>query len=151
MASLTTVLLCDFAQVREGLLTVVSGGITRLRVPAEPTEQEARIPLHVAVVVEMRADETTVNELRVTLSDPTTTEVHFVGTVSFQRSFANLERGEPALIPVAMVLPVPVNRHGQWDVRVSIGEESQIVSFWTLPADEVDRAPGTGDQAGDDT
>ena len=33
---LTTALLCDHVQVREGLLFIVAGGITRLRRPSYP-------------------------------------------------------------------------------------------------------------------
>ena len=49
---LTTLLLCDFAQVREGLLFVSSGGISRVvqgTYPANPR-------LHLAMVVHLPVD-----------------------------------------------------------------------------------------------
>jgi len=46
---LTTALLCDHVQVREGLLFIVAGGITRLRRPSYP----AALGAGLAVVIEL--------------------------------------------------------------------------------------------------
>src|SRR5687768_2141838 len=51
--TLTTVLLCDHAQVREGLLFVHSGGVSRV----VPSSYPATIRLHLAMVVHVPASE----------------------------------------------------------------------------------------------
>ena len=69
MAHLTTLLICDHAQVRENLLMVLSGGITRLQVAEVPTS----IHFTVALVVEIPYVELEdPHEVRMTIIDPET-------------------------------------------------------------------------------
>ena len=61
-----TATLCDFGQIREGLLSVLSGGITRLKRPAFP----APLGCHLALILEMSSIELEdTREVSVRLSD----------------------------------------------------------------------------------
>ena len=70
--NVSSLLLCDFAQIREGLLFVVSGGVSRVYRSGVP----ARLGLHLAMVVDMTAEEAgAAHDLAVQVVDRTGTEV----------------------------------------------------------------------------
>jgi hypothetical protein len=137
---LTTALLCDFAQVREGLLFVASGGVTRCyraELPAplgicwagvlEMDEREAARPHEVAVVV-VDEDGGTLAEL----------------SMSGRLEGAQLMVGERLNLPLVVDLRgVEVTRYGPLEVRVYVNGElrrSLGVRVVEVPAPEPEAA-----------
>jgi hypothetical protein len=130
---LTTLLLCDFAQVREGLLFVSSGGVSRVvqsNYPANPR-------LHLAMVVHLPAASLgNAHQVHVRLKYPDTAEVIANAEVTIQLNVSTAFPGEGINIPqVIDLVAIQFPRPGQVDVQVSIGEEpSGDLSFWLLAA-----------------
>jgi hypothetical protein len=131
---LTTLLLCDFAQVREGLLFTSSGGISRV----VQTTYPANPRLHLAMVVHLPA--ATLGEshqVHVRLKYPDTAEVIANAEVAILlNAVAGTYPGEGINVPQVIDLaPIKFVRPGQVDVQVSIDDEpSGDLSFWLLPA-----------------
>ena len=131
---LTTLLLCDFAQVREGLLFVSSGGVSRVvqsKYPANPR-------LHLAMVVHLPAASLgQSHQVHVRLKYPDTAEVIANAEVMIQLNAVSAAfPGEGINVPqVIDLVPIQFSRPGQVDVQVSIGEQPVgDLSFWLLPA-----------------
>ena len=131
---LTTLLLCDFAQVREGLLFVSSGGVSRVvqsNYPANPR-------LHLAMVVHLPADSLgQSHQVHVRLKYPDTAEVIANAEVGIQLNMVSgAFLGEGINVPQVIDLAsIQFTRPGQVDVQVSIDEEpAGDLSFWMLPA-----------------
>ncbi|MBK5331676.1 MAG: hypothetical protein JJD93_06890 [Ilumatobacteraceae bacterium] len=131
---LTTLLLCDFAQVREGLLFVSSGGVSRVvqsNYPANPR-------LHLAMVVHLPAASLgQSHQVHVRLKYPDTAEVIANAEVAIQlNAVSGAYPGEGINVPqVIDLVSIQFPRPGQVDVQVSIGEHPVgDLSFWLLPA-----------------
>ncbi len=137
MARLTTLLVCDHAQVRENLLMVLSGGITRLHVPVVP----AQVHFTVAVVVEVpyfELDEA--HEVRMTVVDPETAgpiaDPFVANLPPDPLAVERVHLGEPVLVPLTVGVTLGVERSGQFDVRVSVDDSpAHIQSIWVVAAD----------------
>ena len=118
---LTTAILSDFSQVRDGLLFVVAGGIRRVRRPSYPAPLGASLALVVELdQVEMERG----HQLEVRVVGPDGEEVAKMG-VSFQVS-ANTPllsaQGVPLVINLHRVMvPAP----GAYDVRMYIDGHHQ--------------------------
>jgi hypothetical protein len=134
MARLTTVLICDHAQVRENLLMVLSGGITRLHV----TEFPAVVNFTVAAVIEVPYDEQdTAHEVRLHIVDPNTAEPKadpFILSIPPNPENATrVNLGEPIQTPLVVGIKLPVSVAGQYDVRVAVDDNpAEIQSLWVL-------------------
>jgi hypothetical protein len=131
---LTTLLLCDFAQVREGLLFVSSGGISRVvqgTYPANPR-------LHLAMVVHLPVDSLgQSHQVHVRLKYPDSAEVIANAEVAIQlNTVSGAFAGEGINVPQVIDLaPIQFARPGQVDVQVSMEDEpAGDLSFWMLPA-----------------
>lgn len=126
---LTTVSLCDYANVREGLLNIVSGGITRVAVHAGfPASIEAHIAMSVYVHPHRVGQE---HQGRVVLRYPDTMEE--IARVEFQFNVdAERQPGEGLNIPIALPLRTVSFPHaGQVDVSVSLDDApAGMLSFW---------------------
>lgn len=127
----TTAILCDYAQVRDSLLTVVAGGITRLWRPELPAE------LHVCLglVVQMDAIEASRgHELGVVVLDDDGREVVKV-TGNFGVQGAAVEVAEETQLPLAFDLRrAQVQVYGAHSVRVYIdGNHQHTLQFWVRP------------------
>lgn len=127
-------MICDFAQVREGLLFVSSGGITRLTRATLP----APLRLSVAVVVEVPAYERNrTHEVRVTIVYADSAEQVGYGIIGFQPQEAEVaDDGESLYVPLVLEIPpeAVTNNYGRHDVRVSVdGCEPRILTFYVLP------------------
>jgi hypothetical protein len=131
---LTTLLLCDFAQVREGLLFVSSGGISRVVQSTYPANPR----LHLAMVVHLPADSLgESHQVHVRLKYPDTAEVIANAEVAIQiNAVSGAYPGEGINVPQVIDLaPIQFTRPGQVDVQVSIDDEpGGDLSFWLLPA-----------------
>lgn len=117
MAAITSVLLCDYAQVRQGLLFVLSGGITRVYRPRLP----AALGVKAAVLVEIGfAEVTRGHQLVVAVKHAGTAQEMGRMTSGFRASGA-LEPGESLYVPIVVDLAgVPVREYGAHDVQVSV-------------------------------
>ena len=100
VATISSAILCDFAQVREGLLFVMSGGITRVLRPELP----GKLGVKAAVVVEIGPEEIDQqHHVVVAVKHPASAqELARVGT-TFQAGGA-LEPGESLYVPLVVDL-----------------------------------------------
>ena len=130
---LTTLLLCDFAQVRDGLLFVSSGGVSRVVQASYPANPR----LHLAMVVHLPAGALgRSHQVHVRLKYPDTAEVIANAEVAILlHAVSGAYPGEGINVPQVIELaPIQFSRPGQVDVQVSIGEEGVgDLSFWLLP------------------
>jgi hypothetical protein len=138
MAHLTTLLICDAAQVRENLLMVLSGGITRLHVPELP----ATIQFSVAIVVEINYVEIDQpHEIRMTIIDPESAgpiAEPFVASLPADPETAKrIFLGEPVLVPLTVSVALGVEHAGQYDIRVTVDDApAEIQSVWVVSGDQ---------------
>lgn len=128
---LTTLSLCDYANVREGLLNITSGGITRIAVHhGFPAEIEAHLAMSVYVQPHRVGE---AHNGRVILRYPdTATEIV---RIDFEFNVdADRNPGEGLNIPFALPLRSAVLPHaGQVDVSVSLdGAPAGLLSFWLI-------------------
>lgn len=135
MARLTTALLCDFAQVREGLLFVSSGGITRLfRPPAFPVPMMVQL----ALVVEVQPDEMQLaHEIKVNVVHLERAESVADITLGFQLPAelpVGVQPGESLQLPHVLPLQaVGLPAYGAYDVRVVVDSElPALLTFYVL-------------------
>ncbi|MEZ5322009.1 MAG: hypothetical protein R2698_08055 [Microthrixaceae bacterium] len=133
MAHVRSVILCDFAQVREGLLFVSSGGITRI---AAPTLGSA-VQFYVAGEIEVMAHEADLVhnvDVKVNVVDTSTTIWHSHLQIQTNRTNEGMFPGESLHIPFACpVGPMPVSAFGPHDLKVSLDDsETEITTFYLL-------------------
>lgn len=117
---LTTALLCDFAQVREGLLFVASGGVTR----CYRAELPAPLGIFLAGVLEMDAREAArPHEVTVVVVDEDGGQLA-EASMSGRLEGPDLLVGEHVNLPLIFDLRgVPVARHGPLEVRCYVDGE----------------------------
>jgi len=122
-AELKSLILCDFAQIREGLLFVQSGGLTRLVAPTFP----AKFACHVATLVWLPPDEAgTAHEMVMKVKSAETAMLAATVKVALHESSppSGLQPGEgrqvPIVVPLAAVsFPAP----GEYDLQVEVDEQ----------------------------
>ncbi len=122
-ARLDALILCDFAQIREGLLFIQSGGLTRLVAQSFP----AGFSCHVAAMVHLEPDEAVdahTMVMKVKAAD-TATLVATVNVALHETPRASgLAPGEGRQVPIV----IPVHKisfpgPGQYDLHVEIDDE----------------------------
>jgi len=132
VSSIQTLILCDFAQVRDGLLFVSSGGITRVYRDEFP----APFGCFVAGILQVGpAELDRVIEIRLVVAQTSdaTQVAEAVGAFSCGAEDSRL-LGETPMLPfviplVGLALPAP----GQYDIRASAnGETGQLITFYVL-------------------
>jgi hypothetical protein len=126
------VILCDFAQVREGVLFVVAGGVTRLGVH---NPRPSGLPVYLAAMFEMDPDEgSQAHELNVRVSNSSTAVECGRITGGFQVAGAMLNPGENLMVPVAVPLgSIEVTEDGPYDVHVSVdGGAPRMLTFYVV-------------------
>lgn len=130
---LTTLLLCDYANIREGMLNIVSGGITRI---ATTSGFPSAIDAHLAMSVYVhphRVDQT--HHGRIVLRHPDTTEE--MARIEFDfHGDAQLNPGEGLNFHFALPLQsIVAARPGQIDIAVTVDETPMgMISFWMSDA-----------------
>ncbi len=133
-ARITTLLLSDFAQVRERLLFVSSGGISRVVQSSYPASPR----IHLAMMVHLPADSLgTTRHMQIKLKYPDQ-----VATIAQIDIAINIDSGpganpgEGINVPQVIDLsPIAFPRAGQVDVQVSIDDEpAGDLTFWMLQA-----------------
>jgi hypothetical protein len=128
---LTTAILADFAQVREGLLHVVSGGITR----AYRAELPGPLSINLAIVVQMDAVETQrPHDFLVVVMDEDGGELAKVEG-QFQLESGELGVGETTQLPIAFDLRnATVSRYGSHTVGIYVdGHNQENLQLTVLP------------------
>ncbi len=126
----TTAMLADFAQVREGLLFVASGGITRCYREDLP----APLGVHLAIVLELdRLEAERPHEVRVVVVDEDGGEIAEIAG-EIQLGETQLMMGENLNLPITFDLRnVPVERFGAIEVRCYVaGEHRSTLPLWVL-------------------
>ena len=122
-ARLNSLILCDFAQVREGLLFIQSGGLTRLLAPAFP----AKFPFRLACRVELPAHETAnAHTMVIKVKSVETASVLATVNVALHEpaKLEGLAPGESRLVPVVVPLDsVAFPAPGEYDVHVDVDEQ----------------------------
>lgn len=123
VAQLKALVLCDFAQVREGLLFVQSGGLTRLATTKFP----AQFRCHLACLVYLPPDVvSTAHEMVMKVKAAQTATLIATVKVAIHESVppAGLAPGEGRQVPIvvpltAVTFPAP----GEYDLQVEIDDE----------------------------
>ena len=124
---ISTALLCDFAEVREGLLFLVGGPITRLWRPQFPA------PMNVCVALVLEGTEAEVagvpHELHVAVvdADGRSHAEARTGIQAQAQGMGELSPGE--VIPIPVVIPllvVPLPAPGTFDVRILLDGGAQM-------------------------
>jgi hypothetical protein len=125
---ITTALLCDHAQIREGLLFVHSGGITRLRRPDLP----CALQLHLAVVARLESIELDKSHVvKVTVRHVETLAKVMEAEAAFQTNPTSRHPGEPVWLPLALPLTGQLQSWGEYDIALAPdGEAGETLSFW---------------------
>ena len=134
-------LLCDAANVREGLLNVISAGVTRLWRPTVP----APLGVTLALVMELDVDEIRLpHEVQVTITNDFGPVASITGAFQAGTPLANPEPGELFLAPfpadLRMVLTAHHGRH-QIDVSIDVDAAERRLSFWVLHPEEMSLPP----------
>lgn len=128
-------LLCDFAQVRANLLTIVSAGITRLHRADLPGPANVCL----AIVLELDpADIQRAHDLRLVIMGPDSEIGMIEGGIGVTAG-ADIEPGESLQVPVVFDLRgMPVHQYGSHSARLTVdGSITDTLEFWvvnTLPA-----------------
>jgi hypothetical protein len=129
---ITTLTLCDFAQVRENLLFVSSGGISRVVSSNFP----ANLRLQLAMIIHVPAFEIgNSHKVRARLTYPETAEPVANIDVGVQINEAKgVYPGEGLNLPRVFDLSaIAFPRSGQVDIRVSVDDQpAGDLSFWLL-------------------
>lgn len=126
---LTTALLCDFAQIRERLLFISSGGITRVF----RTEFPANLGIYLALVVELDGVEMErPHELQVRIVDQDGHEITPPARGAFQVQSADRELTERVQVPIILDFRgVNVPRPGAYDVNIYLdNDRRRTLTFW---------------------
>lgn len=126
-------MLCDFAQIREGLLFISSGGITRVGI----LEVGAPVQFFVAGQVEFGPDELGMqHDLEFKVVPVATARPVWAANVAIQTSpqAEGLFPGEHTQIPYALgVGPFESTEIGPHDVRVTINNaETELLTFYVV-------------------
>lgn len=128
--AITTAMLCDFAQVREGLLFVSSGGVTR----CYRDELPAPMGVYLAVVLELdRIEAEQGHVVRVVVVDEDGGEIAEISG-EIQLGTPELFVNENVNLPIAFDLRnVPVERYGAIEARLYVdGELRRTLPLWVL-------------------
>lgn len=126
----TTAMLADFAQVREGLLFVASGGVTRCYRETVP----APLGVMLATVLELdRVETERAHEVQVVVVDEDGKQLAEISG-EIQVGETQLMIGENLNLPITFDLRnVPVERFGSVEVRCYVGgEHRRTLPMWVL-------------------
>lgn len=132
-----SVLLCDAASVREGLLHVLGGGITRLWRPELPSQMAIQVAVIVSVEIE---DFGRPHDISIQIFDPQGTDIAGARGGFIPNDPGRVESGEAVLFPMVFDFRnYPVVKYGAHDLKVTLvgsGTE-KIRRFWVLHPDEL--------------
>jgi hypothetical protein len=122
-AQLKSLILCDFAQIREGLLFVQSGGLTRLAAPTFP----AKFNCHVAAMVWLPPNEAgTAHQIVMKVKAASTATLVATVNVALHETAPppGLQPGEGRQVPIVVPLvAVTFPEAGEYDIQVEVDDE----------------------------
>ena len=127
---ITTALLADFAQVRDGLLFVSSGGVTRCYRDMLP----APLNIYMAMVLELdRLEAEKVHEVHVVVVDEDGQQLAEISG-EIQLGQTQMMIGENLNVPIVFDLRnVPIERYGSIEIRLYIAaEHRRTLPIWVL-------------------
>lgn len=133
--------LCDFAAVREGLLTVVSGGATQLTFPAFP----APLTTYYAAIIEVAASEVAADGDATAPFDLSiyneTGQVFASIQAELSGQVFDLDDQVPIAMPMAMPLPFLLPMAGAYSLELRVGSaEPFTIAFRAIVAEYEDAA-----------
>ena len=130
--------LCDFAEVREGLLMALGGGTTRLWRAEYPASMGSSLALLIDL---LQSDLDAPHEITVAIQGPDQPVGEVKGTFRIGGS-PDLRAGENVVAPLAIDLrPVQLPAEGSYSINISIdGRFMQSVGFVAQPPG---RQPGS--------
>lgn len=133
MAQIRSAILCDFAQVREGLLFVSSGGITRIGAPQEGAPVQFSVACNLEVLP-FEVGEAHNVVFKVVSAETSKVIWEATLTINTATNPEGLFPGENLNIPIAFrVGPFPVQQFGPHDLRVTIDNyETELLTFYVL-------------------
>ena len=131
---ISSLLICDFAQVREGLLTICSGGISRVSVAQFP----AQLSLMMASLLELGPEDIgPIHEITWRVSHVDVAETVAAGVAGVQvTEVPGAQPGELIQVPIVIDLRgLSVTASGQHDIKLSVdgAPELEIRSLWITP------------------
>jgi hypothetical protein len=127
---ITTAVLADFAQVREGLLFVASGGVTRCYRDQLP----APLGVYLATVLELdRLEAEQIHQLQVVVVDEDGQELAEIAG-EIQLGATQLMINENLNVPITFDLRnVPVEKFGSVEIRLYVANEHRrTLPIWVL-------------------
>lgn len=125
-------ILCDFASVRAGLLTVVGGGVTRLW----RDEYPAPLGVFLAVMLECSTEDLRrPHELQVSVITADGAQLAHVQGGFATEDMGDLDPGETTLVPIPLSLqPVGVPGPGRYSIHLSVDDDHhQTLAFRVAP------------------
>lgn len=131
--NVSALLLCDFAQIRDGLLFVASGGVSRVYRNGVP----ARLGLYLAMIVDMTADEAGhPHDLAVQVVDRTGNDVASVNA-TFKVGDEGVFYQERQHVPfVVSLADLEVGTWGTHEVRLRLNDQAVgTVTCYVLPSE----------------
>ena len=131
MSRLRASILCDFAQVRDGVLFVASGGITRVAATSVP----ANLRLYLALVIEVGPDELDkVHEFRVRITANQSVNVLVNSSFSFgPMQSPGTFAGEATQFPLVVDIKAELPEWGAYDIAVTLDNEPEMpLTFWLV-------------------
>ncbi len=121
--------ICDYAQIREGLLTIISASITRLYRANFPAPMEAML----ALLIETSQDLVKIpQEIRVRIEDEDGGVLLTAGTVFQVESAPDADPGELLLIPSVLDLrAVALQKPGRYQIVIEIpgSDHTSVIAF----------------------
>lgn len=132
-----SMLLADYASIREGLLTVVNAGVTRMGVPGLPSPAHA----YLALMVYLPPDQVgRIQHLRLALNYPETAAQLGRIEIDFGAQVAEAYPGEGLHIPFCLpLLGIQFPEYGQVDIIASLnGAHNGSLSFWVVQIPQPD-------------
>lgn len=133
MAQVRSSILCDFAQVRDGLLFVSSGGITRIGA----SEPGAPVGFSLGGILEvLPIEDGPTHEIELKVMAVESSEVRWQAQLSINTGASpeGLFPGESLHVPFAMpVGPFPATTFGPHDLKITVnGAETELLTFYVL-------------------
>ena len=129
------VALCDYACIREGMLTIVSAGVTRLSPPVYPCP----LSLSLAIMLEAPPGEAIVpHEIEIRVADADGNELARIdGAIQLNQVPPDMDPGELVQIPVVIGLnPIGLDKPGRYQIVVDLrldGRDEIVLAFRATP------------------
>jgi hypothetical protein len=127
----TTALLCDAATVREGLLNVLAGGVTRLNAPAYPYQYQGALA---AVFTAHPTEAAKEHDIQVIVQSEDGQRLVELGAQMQAQPGPDLQPGEEMVIPAVLNFGIALPAPGRYSFEMLIdGIHQATVAFRAMP------------------